>query len=346
MPKGGDKKLVPLQLADILKNGHEGGHRFSQKRLQEIMLEKHGVELHRDTIKANLDLLRDFYGDAVQREEGKLHVYWSWHEPEPEPVFEASQARYLADSVISARRIKPKDKDELVGLIMENSDADPLPWDYVLANVRMGSNAPAAANPDYFLSVCIVAECLRDGCQLAFRFGEVDWRGRFVKMAPDEEVGPVVPLFLVMSNGSYHLACRFPGEEKTYHYRLDFMHDPRKVEAGCGAGALPVDLERYRAEHPYMFTDAVDVTVRIPDTPSARVHFFDVFGGREELLSDEGGRLVYKVRGNKKAMRIWACQFADEVEVLAPQDIRDEVAKTAAALKKLYSAKPDWEGAK
>lgn len=339
----GGKKRLTLQLLELLREGAGGEREFSQKCLAELLAERYGTDADRDTVKANLELLREFFPEVRSESRGKF-VMWSWREPEPEPLFDASQARWLADGIVAARRMTPANKAELLGLVLGNADAERMPWDDVLASTSMESRGRSAVNPDFFLSVEVLAECIQNGRRAAFRFGEVDRSGKFVKAPPEEgEVGPVVPLFLIVSGGNYYLALRFPGHEKTYHYRVDLMHDVREVATPEGApGPAPLNAGRYRGEHPLMFSGAGKVTVRIKDTSAARLHFFDHFGGgRVSLLSQEGGHLTYEVHADQKAAVILACQFAGEMEIIAPQEARDAVAAAAKTLTDRYSRDSD-----
>lgn len=338
----GDKKRVPFQIVELLRKGYGNEREFSQSRLQELLAERYGSEVHRDTVSAALKMIDEYFPE-VSSQRRWPYVVWSWRDPEPDPVFDASQARYLADGIVTARHVPEKHKSELVQLVLENSDAERLPWDDVLGSLDMASRATAAENPEYFLSVEILAECVQNGWRAAFRFGEIDRAGKFAKTLPDEgEIGPVIPAFLIMSDGTYYLACRFPGSEKIYHYRVDLMHDVREVADAEGTGTAFLNATRYRAEHPLMFSTPEKVTIRVKDEPAARLHFFDRFGGgRVKLTAQDESSLTYEVHADKKAAAILARQFADEMEVLAPQDVRGAVAATAARLSAKYAEAPE-----
>lgn len=340
----GSKKAVPLLILKVLMEGDAGATELSQTRIGELLAEKYECVAHRTTIQDSLRLLEDCFEEVSHRTCDR-RVLWSWRERETDPVFEASQARYLADSVIAAKRIPLAHKAELMRLVVENSSlaganesTGTQPWDGILSNLDMECSASIAENPEYFLNVEILDECLRTGSQVSFRFGETDRHGKFAKAAPDEkDVGPVTPLFLMVSDGTYYLACRFPASDKTYHYRVDLMHDMR-IAGRCdgSSGSIPNTI-RYRAEHPYMFTDSTNAVVRIKDTPKARNIFFDRFGGGgAQLIEQEEDWLKYRVRANKAALCILACQLAGYVEVLEPSDVRDEVIDTAKQLEETY----------
>lgn len=341
--KGG-KKRIPFQIVELLREGYGDEREFSQSRLQELLAERYGSEAHRDTISAALKTISTYFPEVCSKKRG-AYVVWSWRNLESEPIFDASQARYLADSIVAARRIPEKRKSELVQMVLENSYAKKLPWDDVLGCLDMASRANAAENPEFFLSVEVLAECIQNGWQTSFRFGELDRTGKFAKASSEKgEIGPVIPKFLIMAGGTYYLACRFPGKEKTYHYRVELMHDVREVADAARFETPFLNTSRYRAEHPLMFTDSEEITIRIEDKSAARLHFFDHFGGGQvKLSSQEEGHLVYTVQANRKAATILACQFADEMEVIAPQAVRDAVAATAATLSAKYSGTVEVE---
>ena len=68
--------------------------------------------------------------------------------------------------------------------------------------------------------------------------------------------------------------------------------------------------------------ESISVTFRVHNSAIGDV--IDWFGA-DTLFKDEGEYSNVTVMVNKRAMLYWAMQYAEKVEVLSPQTLRDEI---------------------
>ncbi|WP_295126489.1 WYL domain-containing protein [Ruminococcus sp.] len=62
----------------------------------------------------------------------------------------------------------------------------------------------------------------------------------------------------------------------------------------------------------------------------------DWFGSRANIRQFENDMLEIRVRISEGAMKHWAIQYADCVEVISPKRVREDVAKTLRAAAERY----------
>jgi predicted DNA-binding transcriptional regulator YafY len=105
-----------------------------------------------------------------------------------------------------------------------------------------------------------------------------------------------------------------------------------------------LDLPEHMAEHLYMFAKK-PVRVRFKAVADALNHVFDWFGQTAEVVSLPGGEgYEVTVNVNEQAMRYWALQFYEYVEVLEPESLRESLSAASKTLAEKY-AKRDTERA-
>ena len=62
----------------------------------------------------------------------------------------------------------------------------------------------------------------------------------------------------------------------------------------------------------------------------------DWFGKAFKILKRENGEMEVLVRCNESAMKYWALQYGDYVEVLAPNSLRKSIAEIVKGMYEVY----------
>ena len=350
------KKSIPLHMLAILQEKAVDQYISSVEMKEELTARGAGCDLK--TVKNNMDLIKDMYEGQIEEEKDGRVFYWRWVGFEPfnsdAKCFDPGEARYLADCSVASNRIPEACKKRLAEKIFKftpKAEYDVIEyWDVTSQNPDL--IAPASENRHFFYVIETLLGCIERGTQVAFEWGEVDSRGQ---MACTGDWVTVMPYHLACSGGNYYLLALYPDSAagpnpKLFHFRVDFMFSAREACDGNGAPLKSVPLEsvkgfssfnlrHYLAEHPYMFTDPVSmVTFAIKDDRRARHHFFERFGQCGPVCTQrEDGRLVYPVSCNEKVALAWACQFADEAEILEPKELRDQMLGIAQRMMEKYA---------
>ena len=62
----------------------------------------------------------------------------------------------------------------------------------------------------------------------------------------------------------------------------------------------------------------------------------DWFGKTFKILKHQDGKLEILLKCNESAIKYWALQYGDYVEILAPQSLRDSIAESVRGMYGLY----------
>ena len=67
----------------------------------------------------------------------------------------------------------------------------------------------------------------------------------------------------------------------------------------------------------------------------------DWFGRDFHVRAEDNGKMLVTLKCNESAMKYWALQYGDDVEVLAPNSLRESVAKIVKEMYEVYCREQD-----
>ena len=153
----------------------------------------------------------------------------------------------------------------------------------------------------------------------------------------------VNPYQIISRNGHSYLICNLPKYHDLTHFRIDRIKDsqvtatsltPLRMLKGFKTG---IRLSEYVKEHPNLWSgEPIHITFQCKQYMMNDVA--DTFGTdlRIEELPDD--MMKVHVQASESSMLHWAIQFADAVEVLSPQSLREQIADTLRNALKKYDS--------
>lgn len=156
----------------------------------------------------------------------------------------------------------------------------------------------------------------------------------------DRQITDVLPLKICMAYGNFYLIGLFRGKKDLAHFRLDLMTDlitrmgrPDENHRFAQNRLDATELRAYLSSHLYMTYEKGGlprrITLRVKkwsDRPDASLTFlYDAFGGNWTVLREAWETVDVQVECLEKAMEIFAWNYIDRVEILAPEDVRQRV---------------------
>ena len=145
----------------------------------------------------------------------------------------------------------------------------------------------------------------------------------------------VDPYAMMWSNGYYYLVCRDGGIMRNLRVDRIIKVFPTTVEFKKDANFDPY---AYRDRSPVMYPGEPTL-IRLKcsmDRISTLMDFFGTAILDYSVSSKTPDETVVTLRASEKGVRLFALQYADEVEVLDPPTLRDEVAKTIRSAANKY----------
>ena len=346
------KKMIILDILDILRKHTDEDHRLSQQQIQNLMESEYGMKVDRKTVRRNLSKLIEFgfpikyrgceyESDVITRngrngEETILTDWYYVHE------FMNGELRLLIDSVLLTDGLSKKDRLSLIqrleGLSSKyfRSEVSKIDMD-IYGKVQ---------NREILMTLENVGSAIADSKQIAFHYCDCGLDGKLkfrLDSSGKKKQYIVNPYQVISQNGHSYLIGNLPKYDDLTHFRIDRIKDCRKTDAPAKSLRMlkgfetGIRLSEYIKSHPNLWSgEPVRITFQCKQYMMNDVA--DSFGTdlRIETLPDD--MMKVHVYASESAMLHWAIQFADAVEVLSPASLRKQIAETLRnALKKYES---------
>lgn len=327
------KKLLIMNILDILRKYSDADHRLSQKDIIDILQTEYGMTADRKSIRRNLLDLIDFgytleYSESIRRSKsGKEEtVLTDWY---LERDFSDAELRLLIDSLLFSKHIPYSHCKELIQKLEGFSSR------YFKSKVRHICNLPEdqPQNTELFYTIEILDEAIERGNQVLFHYGDygTDKHMHLRKSSDGEARNYLVnPYQMVATNGKYYLVGNYDKYDNISHYRIDHIRDiqlvdhPVKSQKKVKGFEQGLNLPKHMAEHVYMFSgDSACITMKT--TIDMAGELIDWFGNGVTFSDETETSVIAHVTANLQAMRFWALQYAPYVTILKPQSLVDMV---------------------
>ncbi len=335
------KKLLIINILDILKKYTDEDHRLSQKEIAEILETEYEMKADRKAIKRNLMNLIEFgyeieYSEAIRmieitNEDGEKELVESYILSDFYLVrdFTDAELRLLIDSLLFSKHIPYSQCKELIEKIEGLSNK------YFLAKVKHICNMPEnmPQNKELFYTIEVLDEAISKGRQVAFIYNDM---GTDKKQHPRKNSSGEVreyivnPYQMVATNGRYYLICNYNKYNNAANYRLDRITGirlldtpvkPMKKVEGLEHG---LNLPKHMAEHIYMFADETErVTFRAKKYIVSEI--IDWFGKDVKFSDETEDEVTAEVRVSRMAMKFWAMQYGEHITVTSPESLVNEI---------------------
>lgn len=332
------KKMLIINILDILKKYTDKDHRLSQKEIADILKAEYNMNAERKAIKRNLMNLIDCgyeieYSESVRmipnKLTGELEKSYILSDFYLVRDFTDSELRLLIDSLLFSKHIPYSQCKELIGKLEGLSNQ------YFKSRVKHIYTMPdlSVYNQQLFYTIEILDEAISRGRKVSFTYNEY---GTDKKMHPrknsDGQVREYIvnPYQIAATNGRYYLICNYDKYDTVANYRLDRITDiqmldepvkPAKQVKGLENG---FDLPKHMAEHMYMFAgESETVTFRVKKYILNDI--IDWFGGGITFFDETDDEVSVRTRVNLSAMRRWALQYALHARVLSPESLVEQV---------------------
>ena len=339
------KKMLIVNILDILKRYSDEEHRLSQKDILKILENEYFMKADRKAVKRNLMNLIEFGYDIEYSESIRINkkseeetIYSGWYLVRD---FSDAELRLLIDGLLFSKHIPYSQCKDLIEKLKNLSNT------YFDAKVKHIRNLPEnmPTNKQLFLTIEILDEAISKKRQVSFTYNEYDTDKKLHPRKNSEgDVRDYIinPYQIVATNGRHYLICNYDKYNNVSNYRLDRITGirllespvkPMKKVAGLEKG---LNLPKHMAEHIYMFAgDSVNVTFHAQRSLIADI--MDWFGRDIRLSALDGDIVRVDVSVNENAMFYWALQYGLGIEVKQPESLRSRLVSAAKELAEKYA---------
>ena len=340
------KKLLILNILDILWKDSDQDHRLTQREIGEILRTRYGMAADRKAIKRNLMDLAEFGFDIEYREvprggageEEENTILTDFYLVRP---FTEGELRLLIDGLLFSRHLPHRQCRELVEKLEGLSSR------YFRSRVRHITRMPGEQedNQQLFLNIELLDEAIEKRQKAAFHYLEygtdkkVHYRTR-----SDGSVREYVasPYQMAARDGNYYLVCRREGYGGLANYRLDRICDLKILEEPSESftspeerGGQPLDLAAYMREHIYMYAGG-SCHAKLWVNRSLISSVIDLFGKDVVFSREDAEGVVVSVYANEMSIEQFAKSYAPNTAVLEPPELRKKVGDMLRRTAALY----------
>ena len=341
------KKMLIINILDILKKYSDKDHKFSTKEIREILEKEYSQKVDRKAIKRNLMNLIDFgydieYSETIRtNKNGEEEVICSdWY---LEREFVEAELRLLIDSILFSKHLPDKQGKELIKKLESLSST------YFQSRVQFIRTMPekVSDNKDLFYTIEVLDEAIANKKRVQFYYVSdygTDKKPRLHKNRDGTVTTyKVDPYQMAAINGRYYLICTHKyHKEILSNYRLDRIRDiqllddepitPTKEVPALKAG---LNLPKHMSENIYMFGgEGVRVTFRAKKYILKDV--LDWFGPDIKFANEDEKEVDVIVTVSEDAMHYWALQYGEHIEVLKPETLRKRIGEAAKMIWEKY----------
>ena len=322
---GQAKKLYIMYILEILKKYSDDRHRLRQQDIIDIMKKDYDVSCERKAVARNISDLQEL-GYDIETDGGYYLA---------ERDFEDSELRLLIDSVLASKYIPARQAKDLVDRLAAQSNI------YFKKQVRHVSNIEKMEHTagQLFYTIEVLSQAIEDNRKVKLFYNRYDETKTLKKTGREKHL--VNPYQIVVANGRYYLIGNIDKYDNSTHFRVEKISDVeitdmavkpvREVEEFKNGLNLP----KHMAEHVYMFSGKSQL-VRLRVSESGINDVIDWLGSDVQITRESKDTLLVDVTANPQAMKYWAVQFGEKVEILLPETLREEVRELVAKIYNKY----------
>lgn len=345
------KKLLIVNILDILRKYSDEEHRLSQREITELLKSEYGMVADRKAIRRNILGLMECGYEIEYKESERMVPNPKTGEPEKSYIwsdfylvrdFTDAELRLLIDSVLSSGHIPHNQRLDLMKKL------EGLSSKYFRAHVRHIHTVtdPLPRNQQLFMTIETLDEAISSGKKVAFNYLEYGTdKKEHRKRRPDGSVREYVvsPYQMAVKEGKYYLICNYDKYDDISNYRVERISDIRLLEEPAkpfaslhGADGQRLDLQKYMSEHIYMYAGG-SVRARFRIWKPLVSDVLELFGPDVSFSDEEESYVTVTAWVTERAMEQFAKNFGPDVLVLEPERLREEVKVEAEKTWKAYS---------
>lgn len=328
-----DNRLRLLYVLEILKRTDDK-HPITVKQIIE-RLEKENITAERKAVLRDIQALKEFQYNRYDIElcdDNKLGCYMGNRE------FDDWELKILIDAVMSANFLAEEDSRKLAKKLRSlASDDSQRTLDFitpVVSSVKTDSKGVK-------YSIDTIMKALREHKKVQFKYVFRKEDGSEDEKL-DGNLCPVSPYALIWRQDKYYLIGNYGSEKALSYYRLDRIRDisdsdekavPLDKVLGVNAG---MKLKEFVSDNIYNYSgDSIYLTLR--GTRNMYKTFVDYFGEDVRVVGKNGNHIDVRVKAaNGRGLYQWLLQYGENVEVISPESVRNEVKAKLSDICKKY----------
>lgn len=319
-----------LRVLDIIKRTDEQHPITANEIVAE--LQRYGIEAERKAVLRDIEALMDYGYQIVAHADNKLGWYMI------ERDFEDWELKVLCDAVAGAQFLTKSDSEKLINKLCYLTGKTGRKLLKTTTPIESANKNSSTSTKIY---IDTILKAIRDGKQINFQYVYTDVNMKKV-LKRDGVYYTVNPYSLYWNNDRYYLVGNYCGYDNLSHYRLDRIRNLSISEekALSANELLGPNASLQIAEHVkksfYNYSgEKVCLTLRFKDYMADDL--IDRFG-QDIRITKNGDMYEMTVYTEESSgLYFWLLQFGEEVTVVSPERVREEVIRRVERIKGNYT---------
>jgi len=327
MAKSPNQKLKLLYLLQYLSRQSDEQHPVTVAQMIEE-LDRHGITAERKSIYDDLEALRQFGVDVVQKRDKSVSYYIGQRD------FELPELKLLVDSIQSSKFVTQR---KTLSLIRKLEALTSVHEGQLLERQVFVRNRVKSMNESVYYNVDEISDAINRERSIRFRYFEFTL-GKERQYRREGAFYRASPFALLWDDENYYMLAWDNDEGLLKHFRVDKMtqiaalEEPRQGREAFRA----VDMSAYSQKVFGMFTGE-EHRVRLRFARHLAGAVIDRFGKDVMIVPDGEEHFTVTVEvAVSPQFFAWIFGFGAEAEILAPESVRQLMAQQAAQIAALY----------
>lgn len=325
------KRIRLMKIWEILRQETDEEHPMSTPALLN-KLAGFGIVCDRRTLYADISVLNDF-GYEILKTRAISNEYYV-----VDRTFDIPEVQILMDAVQSAGFITEKKTQQLVDKIAQLAGSRRAE---VLKQNIVSFSTPKSNNESIFYIVNDLSTAINNHKKISFNYFDYDAKRKRVFRKNDEgenKIYVVNPLATVFSDDKYYMFCYDDKHKNVVQYRVDRMFNVTVLDDDITENeqAENLDIGRHKRQMFSMFGGEVASVSFIAANWLIDL-IYDTFGEEVQIHEYDEKSVLFNVEVQvSPTFFAWCCSFGDDLKLIAPKKVLDEVKTYINKLNALY----------
>lgn len=310
-----------LYILNVLKKYSDEEHMLTAAEIQRKIKEIYDVEIDTRTIRRNINLLKYKLDYDISTREDNGKGYYINRDPETD--FETGEVRAIIDNFSYANYIVPSIAKEIIKkcknmqTVYENEKLK----DYQIYSVNSKTE-----NVEVIKNIEDISSSIYNNHKIKFEYWKYEITNKLEKQIVSTPT--VSPFAIVYNKQEFYFIGIKDGQDKFYHYRLDRMKNVKELNEIITIKKTKSQIRDFAESTVEMFGGKKEEIEAVCNKCLLNA-IFDIFGKNVTIEkipgNDENFKLI--VDSNPMGFRMWAMRNIDMVEVIRPENLRNEMRK-------------------
>ena len=309
-------KVALIYIYRILQNYSDYDHPLTQQDIIDYLETDYNVTMERKAIKRNLTVLEEAGIEIDYLKKGCYLVSRS---------FMDSEIRMLIDGVLGSKYITVKQSKSLIERLARQSSKYFRPH---ISHVYAMEDWNKTDNQALFFNIELIDKAIEEKKQIHYDYNKFGLDKKLHKSSHQF----VSPYQLILHNQRYYLMGYSAYWGNMIYHRIDHISnmsitdDPAYPIRSIKGYENGIDYKKLSSQLPYMYADD-PVRIRFIADEAMLDQIVDWFGKDARINRDSAEKkLNVSITASPQAMKHWALQYLEHVEVLEPKELREDLA--------------------